>query len=179
MAADSQQQRQRTILAEGKFLRLVNDNGWEYAERANSSGVVAVIATTDAGQLVLTEQYRPAVCQNVIDLPAGLAGDIAGEEDEALSRAAWRELVEETGFEADGMTELFTGPPSAGMSSEQVTFFRAGRLTRVHDGGGDHSEDITVHLVPVETAREWLIERAGPDRSIDPKVFAGLYFARQ
>ncbi|MFG0333514.1 MAG: NUDIX hydrolase [Maioricimonas sp. JB049] len=178
MAAESGQQSERTTLAEGKFLRLVHDNGWEFAERVNSSGVVAVVATTDAGEIVLTEQYRPAVRQNVIDLPAGLAGDIEGEEGESLSRAAERELLEETGFESDGMTELFTGPPSAGMSSEQVTFYRAGPLTRVHDGGGDHSEAITVHLVPVAEARDWLVSRTGPERSVDPKVFCGLYFAR-
>ena len=36
----------RKILVRGKFLQLVNDRGWEYVERINASGVVAIIAVT-------------------------------------------------------------------------------------------------------------------------------------
>lgn len=164
-------------LGEGRFLRLVNAGGWEYAERVNASGVVAVVAVTAEREIILTEQYRPAVKKRVIDMPAGLAGDIPGEETEALATAARRELLEETGYRARRMEFLTSGPPSAGMSSEIVTFFLATGCRRVADGGGDDHEEIEVHVVPLARAAEWLRKRAGKRRCVDPKVYAALYFA--
>lgn len=166
-------------LAQGRFLRLVNAGGWEYAERVNASGVVAIVAVTADGAIILTEQYRPAVKMRVIDVPAGLAGDIPGGEKEALATAARRELLEETGYRALRMEFLTAGPPSAGMSSEMVTFFLAQNCRRVADGGGDDHEQIEVHAVPLEGAATWLHKRAGKRRCVDPKVYAALYFAAQ
>lgn len=36
----------KTIQYAGKFLNFVQNGRWEYVERANASGVVAIIATT-------------------------------------------------------------------------------------------------------------------------------------
>jgi ADP-ribose pyrophosphatase len=166
-------------LAQGRFLRLVHAGGWEYAERVNASGVVAVVAVTPEREIILTEQYRPAVKQRVIDMPAGLAGDIPGEETEALATAARRELLEETGYRARRMEFLTSGPPSAGMSSEIVTFFLATGCRRVADGGGDDHEEIDVHVVPLAKAAAWLRKRSGKRRCVDPKVYAALYFAER
>jgi ADP-ribose pyrophosphatase len=168
-----------TTLAQGRFLRLVNAGGWEYAERVNASGVVAVIAVTEDREIILTEQYRPAVKKRVIDMPAGLAGDIPGEETEALATAARRELLEETGYRARRMKFLTAGPPSAGMSSEIVSFFLAKGCRRVADGGGDDHEEIDVHVVPLKSVAAWLRKRAGKRRCVDPKVYAALYFAER
>src|SRR5436190_21784999 len=88
------------VLYEGKFRRYVRRGGWEYVARRNVTGIVGIIAVTDDGKLVLVEQFRPPVGKNVIEIPAGLAGDVAGSEHEALAEAARRELLEETGYEA-------------------------------------------------------------------------------
>lgn len=165
------------IIASGRFLRLVQRGGWEFVERSNAVGVVVIVAVTDEGELVLTEQFRKPVGKTVIDLPAGLAGDIVGEEGEAFEIAARRELLEETGFEATKMRYLSEGPSSAGMSSEIVTFFRAEGLRKVAEGGGDDTEDITVHLVSIDQIDAWLAARMDEGMAIDPKLFAGLYFA--
>jgi ADP-ribose pyrophosphatase len=111
----------------------------------------------------------------VIELPAGLAGDVAGEEDEALEAAAHRELLEETGYRAKQLSRQFHGPPSAGITSEEVTFFLARNVERVHDGGGDASEDITVHRVPLGRVARWLKRQARLGKAVDVKVYAGLY----
>ena len=167
------------ILAEGKFLQLIRQEHWEYAHRTNCLGAVVVVAITDDGCLVLTEQHRIPVGRRVVELPAGLVGDTAGDEDESFDTAARRELLEETGFAAGRLRELVTGPPSAGLSSEIVTFFLATELRKAGDGGGDHSEDIEVHVVPLRDAPAWLAERVRSGVLVDPKVFAGLYFAAQ
>jgi ADP-ribose pyrophosphatase len=168
---------QRTILAEGRFLRLVRDDHWEYADRTRARGAVVVAAVTDDRRLLLTEQFRIPVSRRVIELPAGLVGDIAGEEEEELATAASRELLEETGYQPGKLQLLTIGPPSAGMASEIVAFFLAGELLKVHDGGGDDTEEIVVHAVPLAEIDEWLARQAAEGLLIDPKVYAGLYFA--
>lgn len=167
----------RRVLAEGRYVRLVEQAGWEWAERVRVSGVVAVVAVTPDGRLVLTEQYRPAVETRVLDLPAGLAGDLAGAEDESLLVAARRELMEETGYESDRWKLLTEGPSSPGMTNEMLTFFLALNAEQTGPGGGDASETIDVHVVPLKQLHPWLEAQRGAGILIDPKVYVGAYFA--
>lgn len=169
----------REIMAEGRFLRLVRENGWEWVERTGISGVVVIAALTNEGKVLFVEQHRRPIGTAVIELPAGLAGDIAGQEGEDLADAARRELEEETGYTAERFDVMTSGPVSAGLSSEVLTFFRAVNVRRIGDGGGDESEDITVHEIPLNDAERWLAERAAAGVPADPKVFAGLYFLRR
>jgi ADP-ribose pyrophosphatase len=160
----------------GRFLGMQEHNHWEYAYRTNASGVVVLVPVTDAGELVLVEQYRIPVRSRVMELPAGLSGD-TGDTDEALETAAQRELFEETGYRAGFFEELLTCPSTPGMSNEIVTIFYAGGLERIGPGGGNHDEDITVHLVPLDSATQWLAERMKEGILVDPKIYAGLFWA--
>jgi ADP-ribose diphosphatase len=163
------------VLAQGRFLTVLDDAGWEYVTRHGVSGVVVLVAITPDRELVLVEQHRRAVGKAVIELPAGLVGDIPGQEAESLVVAAQRELVEETGFEAREMIELEAGPIAVGVSDEIVTFFEARDVRRVGPGGGDDSEDITVHLAPLATLEAFLDEKRAAGLGVDPKIYAGLY----
>ena len=165
------------VLYEGRHVRLVSRDGWEFAERTNCSAVVLILAITDEGRLVFAEQERPPVAKPVIELPAGLVGDLPGEEEEPLEVAARRELLEETGYDAEHLSVLTAGPVSAGLSSEIITFVRAEGLRRVGDGGGDENEDITVHEVPLDEVPAWLSAQERRGALVDPKVYIGLYFA--
>ena len=149
---------------------------WEYAFRTNASGVAVLVPVTDAGELVLVEQYRIPVKSRVIELPAGLAGD-TGDRDEELKTAAQRELLEETGYRAGFLEELLTCPSTPGMSDEIVTIFYASDLERVGSGGGDKNENITVHHVPLDGATRWLETRMTEGIMVDPKIYAGLFWA--
>jgi ADP-ribose pyrophosphatase len=164
------------ILWRGKFLRVMKSGRWEYADRVGASGAVVIVGVTDNGSIVLTEQFRIPVNQRVIELPAGIAGDIPGQEGEELALAARRELLEETGYEAADVELLFAGPPSAGLASEVVTFFKAAGLRKVAKGGGEGHEDITVHEVPLGEIDTWLRRRSAGGLLVDPKVYTGLYF---
>ncbi|MGH7144142.1 MAG: NUDIX hydrolase [Planctomycetota bacterium] len=166
-----------TILAHGKFLLLCSREGWEFVHRPNVTGIVAILAVTEQNEILLVEQHRKPVAARVIEIPAGLAGDIEDQTDEPLSTAAQRELLEETGYRAAAMELLTQGPPSAGASTEQITLFRARGLTRETQGGGDGTEDIVVHRAPLATIDAWLREREMHGCQIDPKVYTALYFA--
>ena len=169
------------VLAEGRFLRLLARGHWEYAERTTASGAVAIVATIER-RLVLVEQFRIPMDRPVIELPAGLAGDVPEDlgTDEAagLANAARRELLEETGYEAGQMRLLASGPPSAGFVERSgQAFFHATELRKIHSGGGDPHEAITVHEPPLAELDAWLRARAAAGALIDPKIFAGLYLA--
>lgn len=166
------------ILYEADYLRLCREGTWEFVERINARGAVVIVAVTADDELILVEQPRPALNGPVIELPAGLVGDIAGAEDEQRAVAARRELEEETGYTAARFSYLTGGPPSAGLSSETLWFYRAYDVRRVGPGGGDDSEDITVHIVPLETVDAWLAARARDGVPVDPKIYTGLYFVR-
>lgn len=163
-------------LGQGKFLRLVNKDHWEYAERIVGTGVV-MVAPVFEGKLILIGQYRPSVDKVVIELPAGIAGDSDKIYGESLEIAARRELLEEAGFECEHMTLMAEGPVSSGLSNEVVAFFLAEGLTRVSEGGGDETENIEVFEVPLEDVWEWSRKMAATGVLIDPKIFSGLYFA--
>jgi len=165
----------REVMLEGRWLRMIRQDGWEWVERRGSHGVVVVAALTEGDEVVLVEQFRKPVGRRVIELPAGLAGD-GGHDGESLVVAARRELLEETGYEADAFECMTEGPVSAGLSSETVTFFRALDARRTGPGGGDDDEDIEVHVVPLDDVERWLADRARAGVPCDPKVYAGLYF---
>ncbi|HPF13704.1 MAG TPA: MgtC/SapB family protein [Planctomycetota bacterium] len=73
--------------------------------------------------------------------------------------------------------KLSAGEFDPGITTEVVTFYLATGLRKVAGGGGDETESITVHEVPLAQAEQWLEERRGEGVLIDPKVYAGLYFA--
>lgn len=159
----------------GRYLGLVERDGWEYASRTNAHAVAVIIPMTDAGELVLVEQYRIPVQGRTVELPAGLVGDGA-DPDEPLEPAARRELLEETGYSAGTVRRVLECPSSAGLTDESITFFLATDLVRETDGGGDDSEDITVHHVPLDRIDDWLAARLRSGILLDPKVYTALYW---
>ena len=164
------------MLYQGRWLNLLKRGRWEYAERTNPAGAVIIIALTPEDKLLFVEQYRVPIQQHTIEMPAGLVGDIAGQADESALLAAQRELEEETGYRCQRVEFIHRGPSSSGMSTEMIAFVRAYDLEKVSAGGGDETENIIVHEVPRLQAGAWLVARAAEGYSIDPKLFAGLWF---
>ncbi|MGY3039486.1 ADP-ribose pyrophosphatase [Rhodanobacter sp. TND4EL1] len=163
-------------LYEGRWLSLRKRGRWEYAERNNPGGAVIIVAVTPEDKVLFVEQYRVSILQNTIEMPAGLVGDLPGQLDESVLLAAQRELEEETGYRCERVEFIHQGPSSSGMSTEMIAFARAWDLQKTGPGGGDESENIVVHEVPRSEAGAWLFARAAEGYSIDPKLFAGLWF---
>jgi len=162
-------------LYRGRFMDMVRRARWEYVTRPNATGVVAVVALHDDGRVVLIEQERPPVRGRVVELPAGLVGDVDAQE--SMLTAAQRELLEETGYEATTWFELFTGLSSAGLTDEAVTYFLATGLRKTGQGGGVDGEAIEMHEVPVENLIGWIAQRAAGGVHVDAKLLSGVYAA--
>lgn len=163
------------ILYKGRYLSLVEREGWEFVERRHR--VAVIIAWTPARELLLVEQYRIPLGRRTIELPAGLVGDQADQAEESLLSAAGRELEEETGWRAGRLEVLMECPTSAGLSSEAVHFVMARDLALSGPGGGDDSEDILVHRIPAPALDRWLADRYRAGFAIDPKIYAALYWS--
>ncbi|MDZ4816639.1 MAG: NUDIX hydrolase [Verrucomicrobiota bacterium] len=166
----------KKLVHEGRHLNTVEVDGWEFVTRRQVCGVVVIAALTADNKLILVEQFRIPLGRSVIELPAGLAGDVAGQENEKLAIAAARELQEETGYEAHDLEWIAEGPASAGLTDEFITFFLTRKVSKVGVGGGDEHEDITVHEIPLENIHQWTKDQARQGKLIDNKIWVGLYF---
>ena len=169
----------RTTLHTGKFLALVKEGHWEFADRVNATGAAIIIAVTTEQKVLLVEQYRTPVHARTIELPAGIIGDEPDSTDESIAEAARRELLEETGYTAEHIEAVTTGPSCSGITSERVTLFRALGLRRIGNGGGVANENIEVHEIPLAEIVDWLATKDKTGVLIDPKVYAGLFFISQ
>lgn len=161
---------------QGRFLVMQETDGWEFVSRQNRSDVVIIVAVTPDNKLLLVEQYRIPVAANTIELPAGLVGDIPEQTNEPLEIAARRELLEETGYIAEQLKLLHQGPTSAGLTDEKVNLFLASQLQQVGPGGGDASENITVHKIDLDQVPAWLNNQHQAGKLLDPKIYAALYW---
>lgn len=154
----------------GKILRLTLDtveleNGKEARrEVVHHHGGAAVIPMTETGEVYLVRQYRYAMGQELLEIPAGKLE--AGEDPLPAAR---RELLEECGLLADHMTDLQPIYPSVGYDSEVIHMYLATGLhpARQHL---DEDEFLDVCRVPLDQAVAWI--QQGEIR--DGKTVAGL-----
>ncbi len=72
--------------------------------RINAPDGVLVLALTESKEIILVKQFRPALGQHTLELPAG-----AVEPNETSVEAAARELYEETGYVCKSLMQLGTG----------------------------------------------------------------------
>ena len=165
----------RSVLAQGKFLRLVAESGWEWVERTNSDGAAVIAAVTEDNCLVLVEQYRVPMQSRVVELPAGLTGDDPGTEGEEAIDAARRELFEETGYEGSDWHFAIHGPASPGLATEVYSLFVARGVKKTGRGGGDARENIEVHAVPLVELDDWLEAKRQSGVIVEPKIYVGRY----
>lgn len=156
---------------EGRFICVKQQGTWEYVSRArgmHAAVILAIDEAADGRHVLLVEQYRVPLNLRCLELPAGLVGDDA--EGEAATQAAERELEEETGYRAADWRiagEFYSSP---GMVSESFTLLVAKELTRIGDGGGVDSEDITVHRVPLDRIEDFVAAKRAEGCGIDVRV---------
>lgn len=116
---------------------------------------VCVLATNNE-KVILVKQYRPAIVDEIYEVPAGLL-DIENNQIEEPLLGAKRELEEETDYRADNWKELNTFFVSPGYLDEQITLFHAWNLHKVEDSlPQDENENVTVHEFTKDEIRKMI-----------------------
>jgi ADP-ribose pyrophosphatase len=90
---------------------------------------VAIAARFEDGQLLLVRQYRHAVGDWLLEIPAGRL-----DPGESALEAARRELEEETGYRARSWRPLGSFVLAPGLCTERMTLFLAEGLEPAGDG---------------------------------------------
>jgi ADP-ribose pyrophosphatase len=138
------------------------------AEIIRHPGSVVIIPVTDAGEIVLVRQYRPAIGRFAWELPAGSL-----EPGEDVAAAAGRECQEEIGLVPSTLTPLGSFFPTPGYCDEKMNFFRADGLRRptaAETASPDEDEDIEARPFTPDAIRQMIA--AG--EIVDLKTVAGL-----
>ncbi len=119
-------------------------------------GAVAVLAY-DGTELLLLTQYRYAVGQELLEIPAGKL-----EPGEVPQEAALRELREETGYAAQKIVSLGQYYASPGVYDEIIYLYFATELQFVGQQLDDN-EFVTVHRFTPEALAGKLADGSIPD----------------
>ncbi len=135
-------------------------------------GAVAIIAITDENKIVMVEQYRKALEQTIIEIPAGKL-----ERGEQPDVCAKRELEEETSYECESLELLNSFYTSPGFANEIVHVFLAKGLTKKEDAAGlDEDEFVNLMELTIGEALQAIEEKKIYDAKT---IFAVQYLQLQ
>lgn len=129
-------------------------------------GAVVIIPLLDNGDVILERQYRYALRRDFIEFPAG---KIDGAEDPL--ECARRELLEETGYEAETWRCLTTIYPCIGYSDERLVYYLAQKL-KFTGHRPDDDEFLEVFRLPFEDA----LAQVRTGDICEAKTVAGLFW---
>ena len=133
-------------------------------------GAACIVPVTEDGKVVVERQYRYAVGQALIEIPAGKL-DYKGED---RLEAAKRELREETGYTADRWTDLGNYITAPAFSDESIGMYLAEGL---HKGKQDLDEDEFLDVIEVPLSE--LVEAVMSGRITDAKTQTGILKAAE
>jgi len=135
--------RDRWLSLRSDSVRLPNGNMLSPYHVIEIADWVNVVAISDAGDMLLVEQYRHAVTRTMLEIPAGHV-----DPTEGLEAAARRELLEETGYGGGTWHALGALHPAASRFTNQVHAFLAVGVTRLARPMEEESENLRLHEIP-------------------------------
>jgi ADP-ribose pyrophosphatase len=131
-------------------------------------GAVVILPILDDGRVCFIRNYRVAVNQTLIELPAGTL-----EPDENPAVTAERELAEETGYRAEKIERLLTFCMSPGILDEQMHLYLAEGLK-----AGPMALEAGEDIQPFASTWNETLEMIQRGEICDAKTLVGLMYYR-
>ena len=160
------------VLLDTKRFRVVRQNyettrGQEVVrETVEHPGAVIILPLLAEDRVCLIRNYRHAVGETLIELPAGTL-----EPGEEPLETAHRELIEETGYRAAKIEPLHTFFASPGILTERMYLFAASELT-----AGEQQLEDSEEIERLEVTWSQAIEMVHRQEIKDAKTLVGLLF---
>jgi ADP-ribose pyrophosphatase len=126
---------------------------------------VNIIPITADHQVVMVRQYRHGSREVTLEIPGGLV-----DPGDTPEKAAARELLEETGYQAEEVVKIGVSNPNPAIFNNRCYTFMARNVTIVRDPMPDQTEDIEVVLIPLVDIPE-LIRKGKIDHAIVISAF--------
>lgn len=130
-------------------------------------GAVCIAAVKGDNTILFVRQYRKAVEDTLLELPAGKL-----EKGETPEECARRELMEETGYSADRVDYMLSFYTSPGFANEAIHLFYASGL---QPGCDNQDEDEMIELVEIDMDKA--LEMAASGEIKDAKTLVGVLAA--
>jgi ADP-ribose pyrophosphatase len=162
--AFEEKQKSSRLIFDGTVLHVYRDeiylpNGKEgYREFCRHNGAVCVVPVTDEGEVILVRQYRYAVGQMMLEIPAGKLDT----PDEDPTSAALRELREETGATCRSLTYMGVYFPSPAILTEKIHVYLAEGL-EFGENDLDDDEFLEVLRIPMDKLVDMIVNGEVPD----------------
>ena len=121
------------------------DGSTSVREIVRHPGAVCVIPVTDEGEVIMVRQFRYAMDQVLLEVPAGKL-----EKGEDPLSAALRELEEESGVSASRVEYLGEIYTTVAIFDEKIHAYLATGLP-YHDAHPDQGEFVEVEKIPLST----------------------------
>jgi len=129
---------------------------------------VIILAFTTDNKILTIQEYRHPTEKFLLSFPAGYV-----EIDEDPLDAARRELLEETGYQAESFEIIGEAYPYAGISNQQNIYVRAKQAKYFQPPQLEKSEIIEAKLL----AKEELLAQVQQGVDLDANVLTALYFS--
>ncbi len=142
-------------------------------EVVGHNGAVCIVALKENGNIIMEYQYRYAVGEVMLEIPAGKLDS----RDEDPLEAARRELREETGAIAGRMTYLGLYIPSPAILGERIHMYLAEELSFT-DCDYDDDELMTLAEISLEEAAEMALAGQLPDGKTQAAILR-VYLMKQ
>lgn len=149
-----------------RVLQVAPDGAEHVREVVRHPHAVTVLPLLDDGRVCFVQNYRVAVEETLIELPAGC---VEPGEDPALT--ARRELAEETGYRAEKIELLASFYTSPGVLDERMYLYLATSLQP-----GPSAPEPGEDLRPLLATWPQALEMARDGRIQDAKTLAGLLY---
>jgi ADP-ribose pyrophosphatase len=171
------------VVYQGRYLRTeeqtvrLPDGREALREIVSPPDAVAVLPISDDGRVHLIRQYRTAIRQVTIEIPAGIINP--GESPEETGRreceeeTGRRECEEETGFRPGRLERMFGYYHSVGFSTGRIEVYLGTGLTAAPHARPDDGEHLERLVIPFDE----FYEQAVDGRIVDSKtILSALWY---